>query len=378
MKNGFKVLDSDIHVLEPMELWERYLDAEFRDRAPRRPAEGGWIEVDGKVFPAYADTPERRRAMEIRYGSPRFLERLQRRPEGLESMGGTTPEVMLQAMGVEGIDVAVVFRTYAAHVIADDEMEPRFAAALCRAFNRWGARFCSEDPERLKLGAQVPLQDPDLAVQEARHAVEELGARTLVLPSYPVRSRPLYDRAYDPLWAVAQDLGVAVSFHGIQTAYAQEVLSDRYHDNHVLGHVTGQPVELMLALGEVIAGGVGSRFPDVNFAFLEGNCSWLPWWLYALDGRWEEWGDAERFEQDELPSEVFARQCFVSVDVDEHLVTQVVDAVGDTNLVLSTDWPHDDSEYPHAIDEFLEIPGLSDESRQRILWDNCARLYGLD
>lgn len=380
MKSGFKVLDSDIHVLEPMELWEQYLDPAYRDRAPQRPqGRGSWIEMDGRVFPAGTDSPDRKRAMHIRYQSGRFQQRLEQRPEGYEGMmGGTTPDLMLKAMEVEGVDMAVVFRTYAAHLVGIDGMDPEFAGALCRAFNRWGADFCGHAPDRLHLGAQVPLQDPEVAAREARYAVEECGAATLVLPSHQVNGRPLYRRDYDPLWATAQELGVAVSFHGIQSAYADDMLSNRYDDNHVMGHVTGHPMEMMLALGEVVAGGVASRFPGVNFAFLEGNCSWLPWYLYALDSRWEEWGDTERFEQDELPSELFRRQCYVSVDVDEHLVTQVVETIGDENLVLSTDWPHDDSEYPHAIDEFLGIEGLSDDNRRRILWDNCARLYGLD
>ena len=30
----FKVLDSDIHIIEPPDLWPRHIDAEFRDRAP--------------------------------------------------------------------------------------------------------------------------------------------------------------------------------------------------------------------------------------------------------------------------------------------------------------------------------------------------------
>ena len=31
-------------------------------------------------------------------------------------------------------------------------------------------------------------------------------------------------------------------------------------------------------------------------------------------------------------------------------------AFGDDNLVFSTDYPHADSKYPHAVDEFLELP----------------------
>ena len=34
-KSGFKILDSDMHIMEPPDLWERYIDSKYRDRAPR-------------------------------------------------------------------------------------------------------------------------------------------------------------------------------------------------------------------------------------------------------------------------------------------------------------------------------------------------------
>ena len=53
-KNGFRVFDSDMHLLEPVDLWERYIDAEFKDRAPkglaRTPLDLS-VEVGGRVGP---------------------------------------------------------------------------------------------------------------------------------------------------------------------------------------------------------------------------------------------------------------------------------------------------------------------------------------
>ena len=39
-KNGFKVIDSDLHIMEPVDLWERYIDGPFQAARPggRRPA----------------------------------------------------------------------------------------------------------------------------------------------------------------------------------------------------------------------------------------------------------------------------------------------------------------------------------------------------
>jgi uncharacterized protein len=366
-KNGFRVMDSDLHVIEPRNLWEDYLDPKFRDRIQTVPDAYGQARahIDGRVLPPYADHPGRARAWSVRMSRPGW-ERLRR---------GTQAKEALDAMDIEGIDVGVLFRTWATQAINIDDLDPAFAAAMARAWNRWIVDFCRDDPKRLRPSGLVPLQDIDLALEEARYAVKELGVVTLVLPSHLVNKRPLYDRYYDPLWALAQDLDIAVSFHGNHAAYAEH-LATRYLDNHVLSHACGQPVEMMLALGAVLTGGVLSRFPRMRMAFLEGNCAWLPWWLWALDERWEAWGDHTVFALDAKPSELFLRQCFISVEPEEALSRYVVAELGDDNLVISTDWPHDDSRFPKAIDTFLALE-LSEATKKKVLWDNCAKLYQL-
>jgi predicted TIM-barrel fold metal-dependent hydrolase len=226
----------------------------------------------------------------------------------------------------------------------------------------------------LKPAAVIPVQDVGLAVDEARRSVRELGAVTLVLSNHPVNSRAWYDAAYDPLWAEAERLGVPVAFHGFQMAY-QEHLGRRFLDNFALAHAAAHPVEMMLALGSLLTGGVFARFPGLRAAFLEGSCAWVPWWLWALDERVEKFGDDERFRLAMPPSEYFRRHCWVSVDPDEDVVRHALPAMGDDNIVISSDWPHDDSAYPNAIDTFLGLEGVSAESKRKILWDNCARLY---
>ena len=34
-QDGLKVMDSGMHIVEPADLWERYIDPAFKDRAPR-------------------------------------------------------------------------------------------------------------------------------------------------------------------------------------------------------------------------------------------------------------------------------------------------------------------------------------------------------
>src|SRR2546430_5683753 len=91
-KNGLRVMDSDLHVVEPRTLWEDYLDPKFRGRIVTVPGDYGSTRahVDGRVMPPYADRPERQRAWSFRYQRP-GAERLHR---------GSKPKEALEAMDI--------------------------------------------------------------------------------------------------------------------------------------------------------------------------------------------------------------------------------------------------------------------------------------
>jgi predicted TIM-barrel fold metal-dependent hydrolase len=133
---------------------------------------------------------------------------------------------------------------------------------------------------------------------------------------------------------------------------------------------------MMLAIGAMCGGGVMERHPRLRVAFLEGNCSWLPWLLYRLDEHWEQTGDIDAPELKMPPSEYFKRQGYVSIEADEDPAKYALDYAGNECIVFSTDYPHTDSKFPKAVDRFLTI-SMTDEDRRKILWDNCAAMYAL-
>jgi uncharacterized protein len=78
-----------------------------------------------------------------------------------------------------------------------------------------------------------------------------------------------------------------------------------------------------------------------------------------------------------LPSEYFKRQCYIALDVEEDPAVDVVNKMGAEYFVVSSDYPHSDAAFPDAMNEFFGMP-LNSEQRRKILWENCARLYGIE
>ena len=371
-KHGFRIIDAEMHVMEPVDLWERYIDPEFKARAPRRLSERRWdirTLVEGEVMASMpgGDWPALS-AAEERTLAERYAE---------EIAQNFDPASQLRAMDKEGLDLAVLFPTSAMYVMAFERMDARFAAAACRAYNDWLHDFIqAADPKRLFGAAVISPHDIQNAVAETRRAVTELSMKAIFLRPNVFNDRPWHDAWYDPLWAVCQQLDVAVGFHETTGSRMRAAGADRFKTLGI-AHISTHSVEQMLACMDVIMGGVMERFPRLRFAFLEGQCGWLPFWLHRMDEH-HEWrapyGEMEHLTMP--PSEYFRRQGFCALECDEALVGHVVQVVGDDNLVTTTDYPHGDSKYPGAMDRFLSLP-LSDVSKKKILWDNVLRLYAL-
>ena len=187
MKDNLRFVDSDMHIMEPPDLFERYLDPRFRDRvvlpigADGRPKRGT-IVIDGLPSSMDAEMQQyRKRSGAGGAGThstqPLSGSRLQstnRLDFAIER--NYDPEAQVMAMAIEGVDIAVLYPTTGLSLIARDNLDPQLSLALCRAYNDWIAEFCRHSPERLKFVVMLPVHDVHLACRELLRGVRELGA----------------------------------------------------------------------------------------------------------------------------------------------------------------------------------------------------------
>jgi predicted TIM-barrel fold metal-dependent hydrolase len=152
--------------------------------------------------------------------------------------------------------------------------------------------------------------------------------------------------------------------------------SDRPFNPLVL-HAVSHTFEEMLACAQLIAFGVLERHPELRVVFLESGGGWAPFWLERLDEQAESFGGFCP-EMRLAPSEYFARQCWISFEVDERTLPVLAPVVGERRVVWGSDYPHHDATFPGAVDALCRTTQSMDaEARRLVLGANATELYRL-
>ncbi len=388
MRNGFRIIDSDAHVYEPLTLYDEYLPPDLRERLPEiiRPRGGGtWtgnvisiedIEFEGRApFDLYPpDRWEHASRMASTYMEYcKFDERF---ADGAASDFDAAST--LRAMDREGIDVSLFHPSGLALYINSpnfDGVDPGLTGAFCTAYNNWLADFCKEDPQRLKGVAVIPMREIEIAVTEAHRVVTELGMVAVVLRPDPCEGRRLDDPYNEPLYTEVEGLGVPLHIHhGTGGGGADR----RFYGNHTMMKICSHPVEQMMACEALIVGGVLERHPKLRVAFLEAGCGWIVYWLVRMGELLENFGTHEAPDLRAEPMEYFRNQCFIATEEEEgEDVAHVIARMGANKVLWGSDYPHPDSAFPRSVESFFDLRGIAEEDKRKILWDNPAGLYSI-
>ena len=275
-------------------------------------------------------------------------------------------------MDIDGIGVAYLYPSLITSLIAAIN-SAAFASALVHAYNDWLLEYCSVDLHRLRPVALVPQQDLVLAVEEMGRMVSK-GVNAIMLRPNPVLGMTISHPNYERVWSAAEEMGVVIGIHeGLGVHWAvPEAGVDRCR-TVMQAHIVSHPVEHMLACLMLVTDGVLERYPHLRVGFMESGARWAPFWLNRMDEHWEK-GLMGRTTP-ERPSFYFKRQCFLGVEPDDHLMSQMVDfGLGDA--WSSSDFPHFDAIYPGSTATLLDRDDLGDSLKRKILHDNAVRMYG--
>jgi predicted TIM-barrel fold metal-dependent hydrolase len=343
-------ISTDSHVTEPIELYEERVDAAFRDRVPRIETVGEW------------------RTLLIEGLGPRKLMPASEREVAV--VGDYQADDRLRDQFRDGVSAEVIFPTFALQAcFASDDAE--FQRHLCRAYNHWAVD--TFDDHRLLAVGMVAMLDIEGAIEDAKVAADQ-GFRALFLPAQ-VPSRLYNDGAYDPFWAVAEELGLPLTFHS-GTGHEPRVV--RGPGGAVINYLMGAQLDGPMVILTLAAGGALDRFPGLRVVTVETGASWLAWIMTQADAIYEDHSQWANPKLSMKPSELIRRQCAATFMYDPVAINNR-GTTGVETLMWGNDYPHPEGTWPESqavcADQF---DGVSREDLDAIVSGNAATVFGFD
>ena len=260
------------------------------------------------------------------------------------------------------------------------------ALAGIRAHNRWLKDFCGEDPDRRAgIGLILP-NDLDEAVKDIEF-IAEAGLRGgVLLPLVPPDchwTKPLYDPAWDKVFAAIQDCDLVMNQHSGQgsPSYGEGMVAEALWISEVTFYCQAGYRHLIMS-------GVFERFPKLKYILTESGCAWAPAMLAQLDrihmgikaGAIGELSyEGMEWVLKEPPSFYAKRNCWYGASFPSKADLAGIEEIGVEKVLWGNDYPHYEGTFPYNLESLrLTFTDVPEAYRRQLFGLNAAELYNFD
>ena len=243
--------------------------------------------------------------------------------------GGWDLERRLQDMAASKVDVQVLSVCPQTFVYAQP---PALAAAFARIQNEQLAKLVRARPDRFLAIGTLPMQAPQLAADELRHAMRVLGLRGAQIGSN-VAGKNLDDPELEPVWATAAELGAFILLHPINVAGVDRLSS------YYLNNLIGNPLDTTIAAACLVFGGVLERHPSLKICLAHGG-GFVPYQAGRFLHGWHVRAEPKR-RLAKPPTDLLGRFYFDTIVHAKAVLEFLVGNVGAGRVLLGSDYPFD-------------------------------------
>ncbi len=380
------VLDADSHLTDVDDLWTKRAPAAYKDEilhVEDVDGERTWVVEGLAVGKAGGGSTIDREGIKHPFQESMVewdFERahigawdIDTRLEVLDAMGIQHQVLYPNALGLGGQALA-------------DVKDPVLRNLCVEIFNDSRAEIQSRTNNRLLPMPILPSWDIDASVREAQR-ISDMGLRGVNMTSDPqdLGSPDLANRAWDPLWEACADLELPVHFHIGSSLTAMNFFGQYFWESQ---HEYVKPAigGAMLFIGNArvvintIFAGVFDRHPKLKMVSVESGIGWVPFILETMDWELPENAPVQAAELDRAPSEYFKTNWYATMwfETGRGHLQELVDKVGEDNIMFETDFPHPTSLWPKPLEHVQDaMATLRPETRRKILAENGNKLYRL-
>ena len=269
------------------------------------------------------------------------------------------PQAILQDMDTRGIDRSVVS---ASTVLQGTSWaDAATDLKLCQRCNDQAARWVALYPERFIGSMVLPLQAPQLAMQELERASSQLGLQVVNMSS-SYQGVYMGDPLYHPFWAL-------LDAHQLTAWIHPEGVSDPWFQRYALWNSLGQSIEETKCMASLIYEGVMTRHPHLKVVMAHGG-GYFAHYMGRLDRNTANRPDTVRHMDGQSPSAFLRRFHYDTCVYDPQVLQVLIDRVGVDRLVMGSDYPVGEAD-PVA---WLQEAGLQGDDLAAVAGGNAAAL----
>jgi len=267
--------------------------------------------------------------------------------------GGFDLDCRLRDMDATGIDVHVLSATPQTYLY---NQEPALGAAAAAIQNEQIAKHIAAHPDRFMGIATLPMQAPGRAADELKRAMTKLGLRGAMIASN-IMGKNLDDSGFEPVWAVAEELGAFMFIHPNNVAGHDRLAS------YYLRNLIGNPLDTTIAAACLEFGGVLDRHPALNFCLAHGG-GFTPYQAARWTHGWKVRPEPKKNVPRE-PKDIARRFYYDTILHSAPVLEFMIGHVGADRVLLGSDYPYDMA----MLDCVAHVRGLSiaDADKERIL-----------
>ena len=276
-------------------------------------------------------------------------------------------------MDAMGIDVVLLFPT--PMLTLGLSPRPEVEVTLARAYNSWLCdKVLSAEP-RIRSTLYLPFNDPEATYKMVKDFAGRKGVAgfTVVSPHY----KAVYDNAYVKTWALMEEAGMPLVFHGAYAWGGDQSLSlcNKFMAVHALGFAWFNIIHMT----NWLCNGMPERFPKLKTCWVESGLAGVPFLMQRLDNEWmmrsSEVPLLKRRPSDYMREMFYSSQPMEMVNNREALELTFKMINAETQLMYSSDYPHWDMDLPSTI---YDLPFLNEQAKRNILGGNAKRLFNLE
>lgn len=189
-----------------------------------------------------------------------------------------------------------------------------------------------------------------------------------------VHESMLHDTRFNPVWAAALDLDLAI---GIHVGWSHPGLTASAHHYYACATLSLM-FPVVMGFFSFFGGGILDRFPRLRVAFLEAGVEWLPMIVSRMEHYYKSSTRIGMPLRTKKPvtERMQEAEFYISTEGDDPMLTHVIDLIGERRVMISGDMPHGDVPVD-LLPSFRARADIGAPSRQRIIGENAARFYRL-